>query len=179
MIQAATPAKPSLRQQVKAHVAQVQVLKNQIKSTEEVMNKMSENMTHMMLRLEAVRLKFNLSVDEINRLGEELLARASANMDQKKADEELDKAIKDAQQNGVAVPRKPASPPDAVTPEIKTKLAALSASNSGVGLPAPTPLASSEAPPVHCASDGENTGSPVVDFPALKGTSAGPVLAMD
>jgi len=137
---------------------------------------MSENMTHMMLRLEAVRLKFNLSVDEINRLGEELLAKMSANMDQKKADEELEKVLVERDPRA---PKVPATPPDVVTPEIKAKMAAIAASNSGADSSETTPLASSESPLARCANDDECSGSRVVDFPAPKDMSCAPIQAVD
>lgn len=97
-------AKPSLRKIIKTLQAQITIYENERTVREDKMNKMAENMTHMMLRLEGVRHKMNWSVDQINQMGEEYLAKMSEKMDIQKATAAMEEASK------LAVIRNPSTP---------------------------------------------------------------------
>lgn len=143
-----TPKKPGLRQQVRQLEQMLAMYERGNASQQEAMDKMAENMTHLIMRLEGVRTKFNLSVDEVNQLGEEYLAKMSEAEEMKRA---AAINIKELSVNGVTY--RPATPPE-IAPLSPPRASTEAGSPSG-----PTGQAPQGSPPAHCASDGERTGS--------------------
>lgn len=143
---AATPKKPSMRQRIRTLEQVVAMYERGNTSQQEAMDKMAENMTHLILRLEGLRAKFQLSVDEVNQIGEEYLAKVSANQEMQKASAAN---IKVLEVNGVTY--KPATAPE---------VAPLSPpSNSKEPSVEPISTAPAESQPAHCATGGASSES--------------------
>lgn len=107
MIAPKTPAKPSLRQQIRT-LEQINAMYERGNAKQaEAMDKMAENMTHLICRLEGLRMKFGISVEEVNVIGEEYIAKMSAAQEMKAAQAAN---IKVLEINGVEF--RPAQKPD-------------------------------------------------------------------
>lgn len=142
MIAPKTPKKLSLRDQIR-QLTQINAMYERGNAQQaEAMDKMAENMTHLILRIEAMREKFGISVDAVNELADAYLAKMSANQEMQAASA---LHINELKINGVTY--RPASPPEVAPlqpPSIPT-----------VTEFAPISPAPPDSPPAHCASDGE------------------------